>query len=334
LLNSLRGFPDAVSVGDRIYPYGVVDVRAADRATGEKLQDAVEEWDKWWQRYVSRARSKPPAPPEAISAPFVEAAGALLGMSTSHIGVLQSPGDLISDCLSIDLYEREARGHGGSIREDMIKRVRNVPGFKLPVTLALLAVSFRGSIPLLGIVGTAMHEGAHYRHYAFTRQLINKWHKRAKHKPSSGAIRESVALRDFYRYLRKQSGRRGTISDNERTIVDSTFRIVQATHPIAQFQAFIGNYSHYPRGRRTDRKDSTLILQPRFEQFLKGTDAWHRIIQTNIRDLCVQAIADFIKNDGTCTRKDVLALLGEFEQSQNRSAQMFFQKLKPVLNKR
>ena len=39
----LEGFPDAVSVGDRIYPFGIVDVHVADRSTGEAVQRAVDE---------------------------------------------------------------------------------------------------------------------------------------------------------------------------------------------------------------------------------------------------------------------------------------------------
>ncbi len=293
------------------------------------IQETVKHWDGWWLRFVSGKRNPPP-PPDDIKKSFVELTGLLFEISPSDIGVLKGPDDSIPDKLVIDLYDRSVRGLGGSNREDLDKRLREIKSGKLPVILQIQAEAFRGALPMLGVQGTGIHEGGHYRHFVLTGDLLRQWHKskgRGNRKENQVALTQS-----FGQFVDKQV-KDDHISRVERTIVHSTFGVTPATHPIAQMHAFMGMYAQYPRERDTRIANQSFTGQMRFLQLLQGAGYWRDVTNPDIKKLCVKAIADFAKHRDTCTTTDLRGLIKEITTAKHHGGKKFFMRLEPQLPK-
>jgi hypothetical protein len=276
-------------------------------------------------------RSNPPPPPEEVSEPFVNIVGTMFGVPRSELAILKSRDDVVSDRISIDLYDRDRRGLGGSTGADISKRLRSIKAGKLPVALQIQAEAFRGALPMLGVLGTGMHEGTHYRHYAFLRQMIENWQKGTGRRSSSKEVDEAMLRSEFGRFI-DQEVKRKHISNDERTILHSTFGVTQATHPIAQFHAFMGAYGNYPRERDTRKTGRSLVNQSRFEQLLVGAVHWRDVWNPGISELCVKALADFARQKGAeCTLADLQGLGAELVALQSHAAAKFFERLNPLL---
>ncbi len=268
----------------------------AGQVLQEKIKKAAEAWDKWWIANVEN-RSSPPPPPDKISQPFVDIVAEMFGIEASEIAVLKTPDDLITDKISIDSFDASVRGKGGSTTDDLARRLDAAKKGDLKIVLQLQAAAFQGFVPMLGVLSTGIHEGAHYRHYVLTRQLIKRWHTSSSGRSQkSKPVTETVLRTTFGKFIDTQV-RKKRLSKTERTIVHSTFGATQATHPFAQLQGFMGVHSLYPRELDSARSSSgrTLVDQPRFIQLRNAAPAWKAVRNPDVGRLSVEVIAKYAK---------------------------------------
>lgn len=280
----------------------------AGRALTKKMENAAAEWGKWHHDY----RKTPP--PRSISKPFVEVLAILLDREPAEIAILQRPKQVISDQVSIDFFQKGIRGLGGFGDRDLFDRVASAKKGKLAVILQIQAEAFLGAVPTVQLVGTAIHEAAHYRHYTMSRQLIRRWRKtREGSSFKSRPITEDVFARHFITFLGKEvKGKK--LSRIGQMLVASTVGFNRASHPVAQFHAFMALYPFFPRelDQANQPRDRGLINQVRFHQLLGGILDWN-FAHRSVTDLALKAIADYAKREGVCATTDLRELGKEFE---------------------
>jgi hypothetical protein len=297
-----------------------------------KMATAVTDWEKWWARHVRNA-ANPPSPPKTVSDPFVEVASVMFHTPIADIGVVSKIDEMISDKVSIDFFNNQVRGRGGSTRSDIDARVQSASGGDLKVILQLQAEAFKTPDPIFGLLGTGIHEAAHYRHYAMTRQLIKLWQKSSRANKSR-KVTSQVLLTDFGKFIGKQvkAKKLGRI---EELMVYSTFGVRQATHPIAQFHGFMGTYPLYPPERSGKGATGGLVSQARFLQLQDGAVHWGQTNHPLMNTVPFEAIAGFAKTQGKCAVTDLLELAKEISTSKtfNKKGVDFFVKLEAALTK-
>lgn len=297
----------------------------------KEIKGAVDKWVAWWARNVE-ARQEPPQPPKEVYAPFVKAVAALLATPESEIAVVSRPDEMISDKVSIDLFERAVRGRGGSTRADIDKRIKDAKGGRIDVILRIQADAFNSRDSILGVLGTAIHEAAHYRHYVLTRQLIERWQaERSGRKPRP--VTEHVLRTEFGNFLDAEVKAK-RLSESGRVVVYSTFGLQKATHPFAFFHGFMGAYPLYPRERSGKGDSGGLLRQWRFVQLMHGAQDWNDTTHPIMNDLPFTALVAHAKDLGTCAVSDLLELSAEVAADKHhKSTAAFFTKLAAALSK-
>lgn len=302
----------------------------AGLALQQEIKSAVAKWVSWWTRNVE-ARQEPPQPPKEVSDPFVKAVAALLATPESEIAVVSRRDEMISDKVSIDLFERGVRGQGGSTRADIDKRIKDAKGGRIDVILQIQADAFDDRDSILGVLGTAIHEAAHYRHYVLTRQLIERWQATRRGKKPR-PVTEDVLRTEFGKFLDAEVKAK-RLSQSGRVVVHSTFGVQEATHPFAQIHGFMGAYPHYPRERSGKGNSGGLLGQPRFRQLMTGAQDWNRTTHPIMNDLPFTALVAHAKDIGRCAVSDLHELSAEVAADKHhKSVAPFFAKLAAALS--
>lgn len=182
------------------------------------------------------------------------------------------------------------------------------------MVLILKIESFVGS-RLRGVLATGVHEAAHYRHHLLTADLIEQCRRGSGSRPRG--------RRAFFEFLDREK-REKRLSAIERAIVHSTFRHIEATHPLSQVHAFIGVYPLYLRERTSSRAPRKLVGQERFEQLAAVAGYWRNVSSPDVAELAVRAVTDFAHADGACTVEDLNELAKEIAALPHYGASEYF----------
>ncbi|MGR0218641.1 hypothetical protein [Agromyces sp. ZXT2-6] len=280
----------------------------------EARNKAVEGWQKWWNTNVgtnSNSNPNPPPPGSGVSEPFVALCSTIFDLKPSEIAIRQSRDQRIPDRLMLDFFDETKNGDGGGLVSQILSV--NVQLFR--------SRSFRA------VLATGIHEGAHYRHFQFASSVVERH------------VRENPSGRVGQRLFIEKEIRRGRLSRTEgaiaRTILGVNKRPYNfATHPLAQFHAFLGTYPLFARNGK--RLDGTISVRNelRFQQLLDGATVWadqRNPVDPIVREVVVREVADFAKRGGQCTAVDLATLAAEVKQLRFHGANPYFQVLLKAL---
>lgn len=277
-----------------------------------------EEWNRWWQ--TQRPESVRPLPSD-LADRLAGILAKLLGRSRREIRVMASPLEMPADQVALNPFDAHSLGTGGGDARSLADRtsaLRSGPDDSA-VVLRISAAALGQGIPLLGVVQTALHEAAHYRHHHHAAEHIRMWRRR-------GGLSDPRDQAAFIRWMKRRLTN-SEITRAELTLALSCLGWNQGTHPAAQVEAFLGTYRHYPREISDPARPVRLGNQLRFNPLLMGSPHWVNLGSdgdnlkgpvsvdepggTSLRKLCVEAVAQHAQAEGDCRLTDVRQMTTE-----------------------
>lgn len=227
---------------------------------------------------------------------------------------MTSPLELPGNTVSLNPFDDHANGTGGADLGALVDQMHRAEPL---VVLRISAAAFAQAVPLLSVVQTAIHEGAHYRHYHMAADHIRAWQQQFRRPANPLGDRKAEAA---FNYWMQGRARRGEITRAELSLLYSCLGWNQGTHPSAQVEAFLGMYRHYPREIGDRVLPVRLANQVRFTQLTMGSPAWARLSSdglrpravnveepghTSLKMLCVEAIVQHAQSQGACAQTDI-----------------------------